>query len=223
MNKKPIFFEDNWASRTAQLLQSEVEDVHLSKNKCSVMLTGGVSAKMLYLAWAELSSFARSKRIDFYLGDERYLPINDSGSNCGMVLRTLLKNKSINHVMYPMRVDLLSHIEVADDYNSILPKKIDILILTAGDDGHIASLFIDSPALHERGRSVVAVNSPKPPFLRITITPEVIMNAMKVYVLAPGVKKALVYKRALESPSKYKEFPVRLVIEKAVWLLDTRV
>lgn len=223
MQKKQIYFEGNWASSAAQMLQGNVEDVHLLKNTCSVMLTGGDSAKRLYLAWAEIPSFARSKRIDFYLGDERYLPINDLRSNCGMVLRTLLKNKSINHFMHPMKVDLLSHEEVAEDYESILPKKIDILILTAGDDGHIASLFIDSPVLHECDRGVVAVTAPKPPFLRVTITPDVIKRAKKVYVLAPGVNKALVYKKALEFPSRYEELPVRLVIEKGVWLLDTKV
>jgi 6-phosphogluconolactonase len=95
---------------------------------------------------------------------------------------------------------------------------LDVLLLGMGPDGHTASLFPGSAALGE-SRRVVRVASPKPPPVRLTITPLVIAAARRVAVLATGAEKADAVRRALEGPPAVREVPVQLAA-RGVWFLD---
>ena len=67
----------------------------------------------------------------------------------------------------------------------------DLLLLGVGPDGHIASLFPDRPAVYETERTVVAVRgAPKPPPIRLTMTPPVISGAKDVWLVVSGADKA---------------------------------
>src|SRR5256884_3659699 len=107
----------------------------------------------------------------------------------------------------------------AADYGRALPAALDVLVLGMGSDGHTASLFPGSPAVLERRRRVMLVESPKPPRQRITITPPVIAAARQVVVLVTGRDKAPAVARALDgdapSPS---EVPAVLPPHRA-WVL----
>ncbi len=67
---------------------------------------------------------------------------------------------------------------------------IDVLLLGVGGEGHIASIFPESPAAYEE-RTVVAVRGcPKPPPTRITLTFPAITSADEVWLVAAGAAKA---------------------------------
>src|SRR5207244_12384316 len=70
---------------------------------------------------------------------------------------------------------------------------------------HTASLFPGSPAVLERRRRVMLVESPKAPRQRITITPPVIAAARQVVVLVTGRDKAPAVARALRSEEHTSE------------------
>jgi 6-phosphogluconolactonase len=55
------------------------------------MLTGGNTAKQLYLYWTDANHWNHSK-IKYYFGDERSVPPDHQESNYGMVRRTLFPN-----------------------------------------------------------------------------------------------------------------------------------
>ena len=59
----------------------------------------------------------------------------------------------------------------ARSYEQAFPEFIDVLLLSVGQDGHIASLFPGDLALLETTRSVVSIVGPKQPPERLTITP----------------------------------------------------
>ena len=107
---------------------------------------------------------------------------------------------------------------MATRYAKLLPDQLDVLLLSIGDDGHIASLFPKSVALKEKQLAVVCVTSPKPPLQRITITPVIISRAKSVIVFAVGAKKVLIFERLLKSPNNITELPARLVLN-ADWLI----
>ena len=107
----------------------------------------------------------------------------------------------------------------AERYAALLPERIDILLLGVGEDGHIASLFPNSPILQETKQRVVMVVGPKAPYSRITITPSVITDAGALFVLAPGLAKSKVLIQALQHPEDFYSFPVRLAL-RGTWLLD---
>ena len=84
-----------------------------------------------------------------------------------------------------------------DHYSALFPDSLDVLLLSMGEDGHIASLFPYSHALLETERKVMPVIGPKTPFQRLTITPPVIKAAKQVYVLAIGDEKKTQIRRSI--------------------------
>lgn len=101
---------------------------------------------------------------------------------------------------------------------------IDLVLLGAGPDGHVASLFPNrSETAVTEGWVLPVSNSPKPPSDRITLTLPVLNAAQQVAVVALGKGKAEVVQRALEVQSLPGALPVQMVQPtsgKLTWLLD---
>jgi len=105
-------------------------------------------------------------------------------------------------------------------YGQELPAALDVLVLGLGTDGHTASLFPGSPAVLERRRRVMVVESPKPPRQRITITPPVIAAARQVVVLVTGRDKAPAVARALDGDAPSPSEIPAVLARHGVWFLD---
>jgi 6-phosphogluconolactonase len=215
------FVPEGWPISAAMQIQRHINVVLRDQDECSVMLTGGRSAERLYVAWHRLPGFHMMTGVRFFFGDERCVPPHDPESNYGMVMRTLF-TQGVPEGCSVCRIeaDQPDRDAAAWCYEDILPDNVDVMLLGAGDDGHIASLFPASPALQEKNRRVVPVSGPKPPCDRLTITPPVISQARYVFVLAPGSAKAKVLSDALEDPDDFNTLPARLVLN-ATWLLDS--
>ena len=78
----------------------------------------------------------------------------------------------------------------------------DILMLGVGPEGHVASIFPESPAAHATGSVVAVRNSPKPPPTRVSLTFSAIQAAREVWVLASGAEKADAVAQALSGVSQ---------------------
>jgi len=210
-----------WPSTAATLIMAAIAKTCQARGTCSVMLTGGRSAAQLYEAWAGLPEFGQLRDVHFYFGDERCVPPDHPESNYGLAMRTLFK-----HGVPPtckvtrMAAEQADREAAAAVYETQLPGNLDVLLLSVGEDGHIASLFPHSPALLETRRRVVPVSTPKPPLERLTVTPLVIAQADQVFVMAVGPAKAAVYRQAQTEPQDIAALPARLVLN-AIWLLDT--
>lgn len=172
------------------MIQDRVNSVLLEHGQCTVVLTGGRSAERLYTSWARLPEFSQTSGIRFYFGDERCVPPDHLESNYAMVMRSLFNRGVPNSCsVFRMEAEDSDREAAAQRYAEALPEKVDVLLLGVGEDGHIASLFPGSTALHEVGRRVLPVSGPKPSFERLTITPSVIAQARSVFVLAAGTAK----------------------------------
>ncbi len=75
---------------------------------------------------------------------------------------------------------------------------LDLVLLGLGADGHTASLFPNSEALHESDRLAVAVE--RPDVARVTLTPPALRAARDVVFLAVGAEKADAAERAFGAP-----------------------
>ncbi|MDO8313512.1 MAG: 6-phosphogluconolactonase [Sideroxyarcus sp.] len=210
-----------WPMQSARLIQGSINAVLFERGQCSVMLTGGRSAERLYTAWAGLPAFLQMTGVQFYFGDERFVPPDHPESNYGMAMRTLFnQGVPLGCSVFRMEADDPNHEAAALRYEVGLPDKVDVLLLGVGEDGHIASLFPGSVVLKEVHRRVVSVTGPKPPHERLTITPPVIAQARSVFVLATGAAKAQILVKALQKAGDFDTIPARLVLN-ATWLLDT--
>ena len=188
----------------------------------SIMLTGGRAAKKLY---NRLSSekFFLDYTVGFYFGDERCVPPEDLESNYGMVMNTLFSSgvpENCNvHRMAGEAVDVERE---ALRYESLLPKTLNIIILSVGEDGHIASIFPGSHVITEETASISHITAPKAPVNRITITPKILKSANKIIVLACGAVKGKVVARALNQPKHSDKLPIAIIIgmPQATIILD---
>lgn len=186
-----------------------------------IMLTGGRGAKHLYKAWNEAGIFDENPvSVEYYLTDERCVPANDPENNYHLIKQVLFPNRRPRgSVFHRMISDTLNPSDEADRYGELLPGALDFMLLSMGEDGHIASLFPHSHAIKEANRKVVSILGPKAPFKRMTITPGVIKNAKQVFVLALGKEKRDMYKIALREPENYEAIPARLVLDRT-WIFE---
>ncbi|HEU5262677.1 MAG TPA: 6-phosphogluconolactonase [Gemmatimonadales bacterium] len=212
------------ARATAAWLVATIRQAILQRGRCTVGLAGGVTPGPIYgeLTTPSLAQDIDWTRVDVYFGDERAVPPHHPDSNYRMVRERLLAHVPIPATMvHRMEAERPDLDVAAAEYDRALPPRLDVLLLGMGPDGHTASLFPRSPALAERERRVVPVHSPKPPSLRLTITPPVIAAARSVAVVAVGEEKAAMTARALAGPFAPQDVPAQLA-RHGTWFLDPR-
>ncbi|EFV13253.1 6-phosphogluconolactonase [Segniliparus rugosus] len=194
------------------------------RGSASVVLTGGGAGIGLLkaLRGADLAW----DKIDFYWGDERWVPAGHPERNDGQAFEALLDHVPAD----PARVFRMgapgggwaTPEAAAEAYAEILPEGFDLHLLGMGEEGHINSVFPDTPAVREQAKPVLAVlDSPKPPPERITLTLPAIHRAREVWLLVSGAGKAAAAKAALggaapvDVPSSGAQGS-----ERTVWFLD---
>jgi 6-phosphogluconolactonase len=158
--------------------------------------------------------------LEFYFGDERCVSPTDPDSNYQMVRESLFARAPIAPgQVNRIEAERADRDQAAAEYEAKLPKRLDLLLLGMGTDGHTASLFPGSSVLDEKERRILVVSGPKPPLWRITITPPVIASARQILVLVSGGDKALMVARALREPRNPKKIPIQLALQ-GTWILD---
>ena len=101
--------------------------------------------------------------------------------------------------------------------------EFDCMFLGLGENGHTASLFPGSEALHESRRLVLAPWVEKFHAYRITLTPPILNNASSVIFLVSGQEKAETVQAILQADPLSKRYPAQLICPaqgRLLWLLD---
>jgi 6-phosphogluconolactonase len=204
------------AATAAARLMVKLVDVQNTRQVASVVLTGGRTgiAVLEQLNRSLARDAVDWSRVDFYWGDERFLPPGDPERNDTQAFDALL-----NHV--PVAPERVHRMPAADERWAARPEaaaeayaqelaartgpkdhgavpRFDVCLLGVGEEGHTASIFPSSPAVYETERTVVAVhNSPKPPPTRISLTLPAIRRSSEVWMLTTGEAKAAVVAMAL--------------------------
>ncbi|HEY3246239.1 MAG TPA: 6-phosphogluconolactonase, partial [Phycisphaerae bacterium] len=124
----------------------------------NVCLSGGSTPKAVYelLAAAPRVEQVPWHKVRFYFGDERCVPPDHPDSNYGLARRALLDHvRHCANCVYRMEGERDPQ-AAAIDYGRLLVEKFgkgwprfDLVFLGMGDDGHTASLFPGTAALHE--------------------------------------------------------------------------
>lgn len=210
---KHFVFVKNWSKNSASFILDEIKKVISENSKCNIIVTGGSSAKRVYLSLGKFKNFQKMKNIFFYLSDERCVSLTSKFCNYKMIKKSLLKNNK--NKFYKINSNILLN----GNYEKLLKKKINILLISVGSDGHIASIFDNSSMLKKNNNALARVKCKKKPSWRITITPKIISLVEKIIVLAPGKKKFLIFKQIKEKKKNFHLLPAAL-LRKGTWLLD---
>ena len=152
------------------------------------------------------------------MGDERCVAINNEESNYNVIKLLFGKHISLRKLSV-LKGSAKDPKREAIRYDLLLPESVDVVFLSVGEDGHIASLFPFSEAFNSDLKIQHISDAPKFPAERLTITPKVLTQAKNVIVFATGAEKGRVLAKSLNDPFNFGELPVRLTIGKT-WVLD---
>lgn len=213
------------ASRAAQYFVEMAGEAVEAFGRARIALSGGSTPKAAFELLADPNQPWRGRMpwemLDIYWVDERCVPPADADSNYRMTREALL-----DHV--PLRPEQIHRIEgelepeaAAARYESVLRSnfplqrgegpRFDLVALGIGEDGHTASLFPNTAAVHELDRLAVANRVPQRDAWRITLTWPVINHARSVFFLAAGEGKAAILKEVLTGPHDPERLPSQLI------------
>lgn len=202
MNGKLIIFDN--ASEVARAAADRLIEIAREaigeRGRFAVALAGGSTPKRAYelLASDDFKDRLDWSKVHIFFGDERCVPPDDAESNYRMVNEAMLSHIAIPpeniHRMQGMG-DAVANARLYEDelrtyFNDAEWPAFDLVLLGMGDDGHTASLFPGSPALHEQEAWVAANWVEKFRAYRITLTAPAINHAAHVIFLVTGESKA---------------------------------
>ncbi|RBY86695.1 6-phosphogluconolactonase [Blastococcus sp. TBT05-19] len=229
---------DRLAHSVAEALVARLAAAQAVHGTASVVLTGGgigiaVLERVAGLVAEPVREVVDWSAVDFWWGDERFVPAGSDERNERQARKALLDALDLPdfrmHVM-PASDAGMTPEEAAEDYVGELREyaaegrdlpRFDVLLLGMGPEGHTASIFPGSPAATDE-RPVVAVRDcPKPPPTRISLGFGAIRSAEEVWLLVSGEEKAPAVARALAGASPV-ELPAAGVhgTRATRWLLD---
>lgn len=200
----------------------------------SVVLTGGSIAERVHRAVLEAPErdAVDWSRVEFWFGDERFVPGGDPERNAHQARDAFLSALPVDpgqvHEMpasdgrYGEDVDAAAR-AYADELERVLgpAPRFDVLMLGVGPDGHCASLFPHHDGLDAEGLVVAVRDSPKPPPTRISLTMPLLGRADEVWFVASGNGKARAVRAALDGADVH-EVPAAgpKGLRRTAWLLD---
>ena len=225
------------AEAVAARLLTRLVDAQAVRGQASVVLTGGG------VGIAALEAVRRSparhavdwRQVDVWWGDERFVPANDPERNERQAREALLDHLELDASrVHPMGAaggldgddaDAAAA-RYADELRAAAPPDhdvppFDVLLLGLGPEGHVASIFPESPAAHD-DRLVVGVHGcPKPPPTRVSLGFSALNAAREVWFVVAGEGKAGAVTMALSGAGRV-QLPAAGVsgTRATLWLLD---
>jgi 6-phosphogluconolactonase len=160
-------------------------------------------------------------KLELYWVDERCVPPDNAESNYRMTNEAMLsKVPLVAERIHRMEGELAPEVAAAR-YESTIRNSFklegaetptfDLVLLGMGDDGHTASLFPHTEALHEMSHIVVPNHVPQKDTWRITLTWPVINQAREVAFLIEGAGKTQVLHDVFLGPYQPEVHPSQLI------------
>jgi len=204
----------------------------------TVALSGGSTPKTMHTILAERSAknpkLVDWSRVHIFFGDERHVPPDHADSNYRMAKETLLSKVPIPAAnVHRIQTENPDAAKAAEQYDRELVKvfqlngedqmpRLDLIFLGMGPDGHTASLFPGTTAVHELKKRVVANWVPKFNTWRVTFTRPVINQAECVLLMVAGKDKTEAFAEVMGqgSPDVYPVKYVQPTHGELIWLVD---
>lgn len=196
----------------------------------SVALSGGSTPKAVFalLTKSPYAAKINWSLVHLFWSDERAVDPDHPDSNFRMAMEAGFSKVAIpaSHIHRMVaEQDIEINAELYETYlrTHLHGKGLDLVLLGMGEDGHTASLFPETEALHVKDRWVVANHVPQKNTWRMTLTFPCINASRHIAIYVLGESKQEMLKQIFTS--KKPVFPVELVgtVEhKAVWIADKK-
>ncbi len=199
---------EDLATATAARIATTVAQLQAEFGSASIVLTGGRIAGGLMFALADpiIADSIDWSRLDLWWGDERYLRAgdperNDHLADTRLLPQVTIPEERIHRVLGPEASESAEDAArtYAQEIESAATSRardgrpaFDIVLLSIGPDGHVASLFPETASLRSDAITLVIHDSPKPPPVRVTLGYTALNDCTESWLLASGGEKAAV-------------------------------
>lgn len=213
------------AQRAAQEFVALTEQAVAARGRARIAISGGSTPKATFQLLGSPAQPWRARmpwdRTELFWVDERCVPPDHPDSNYRMTREALLDRAPLRPEQIHRMEGELDPEEGAARYESGLRNTFrlegaetpvfDLIQLGMGPDGHTASLFPHTAALHELGRLSVANHVQNKDAWRITLTWPVINHARNVFFLIGGADKAAILREVFLGPRDVERLPSQLI------------
>lgn len=205
------------AQKSCEIIKLAADTAIEANGVFRIVLAGGTTPGHVYQILAK-ESYDWSQW-EFYLGDERCLPVDSSERNSQMAMKTWLDNIDVPaDNIYFIPAELGAN-QAAKQYAEAITSKLpfDMVLLGMGEDGHTASLFPGH--IHNEDELTHAVfNSPKPPSDRVSLSASCLSNSQQVLMIVTGAGK----KESVDAWKNNESLPIAQIsaLKKLTVILD---
>ena len=196
-----------------------------TRGRARIAISGGATPKAAFALLADPAKPWRARmpwdKLDLYWVDERCVPPDHADSNYRMTREAMLDHVPLEPERIHRMEGELEPAAGAARYESELRNsfrlegaetpRFDLIALGMGPDGHTASLFPHTEAIHEMGRLVTANHVQNKDAWRITLTWPVINQGASVFFLIGGADKAAVLSEVFTGPRDPERLPSQLI------------
>ncbi|PRX32458.1 6-phosphogluconolactonase [Orenia metallireducens] len=215
-----------------QVAQKIVEGIKKLLQEKDYLVLGIVGGSSVAGVFSYLKEYSINwNKVHIFMADERLVPLDSDESNYKLAKEAFLDEllasgelaeENLHPFVYKSNqgdYGLNSYIEELNRYGG----RMDMLLLSAGEDGHTASLFPNHPSIKQEDKSYILVdNSPKPPVKRISASKNLLLKAKESFLLFFGEQKVDAYRKFSDDNISIKECPSKLVksIDKSYVFID---
>ncbi len=220
-----------WVDQAGALAMDTMRTVVERTGRCRVALSGGSTPGRVFSWFAERLPPELEAKLWVTWADERVLPrVGSEPGWHGLDARVSAKQAFELWLdgsrIPPEQILMLSERGELEEELSEVRRRfaqefsggIDVALLGAGGDGHIASLF-PGRGWEGEGGVIIVRESPKPPPVRVSLTMSVLSEAIR-FVWAKGEGKAGAFEAANRGGSGTPLEAVTRAPGRCVWVLD---
>jgi 6-phosphogluconolactonase len=207
--------------KSASLLCEKSEALLRQKEYILWALPGGRSVTGIFDVLARQEDFDWS-RIHFYLADERLVPTYDENSNFRVIKERLLDPLLAVRKIKRTNIHAFKHSPGSPDSGLDAYKKelvrmgkyFDIILLSSGEDGHIAGLFPGHSTIYDDSEYFIRTfDSPKSPPERMSSSRRLVAASDTIILLFYGAEKKEAFRKFMDPDQTVAGCPARLALE----------
>lgn len=208
---------DRYAS---DIIENHVRTLLEKQGSVVFGITGGRSVSGIFEQLTEKS--IPWDRVHIFMVDERIVSLNDKNSNFNLAneyfIKPLINSNALpKENVHPFIMDASKGDLGLSQYEQLFIQnggRLDLALMSAGEDGHVASLFPNHHSIKNETRFFLRVhNSPKLPKRRITMSRSLLSSAQCGIILFFGKEKRKAYNLFTSDETDIISCPAKLALQ----------
>jgi len=204
--------------QAAEIIAQKLNELASKKEHVVFGICGGTSVKGIFSHL--LNKEIQWNKIHIFMVDERCVSLNSLESNYKLAYDTFIHRlieqyKLPQENAHPFIYDSTNAYSGLKKYENIIAKfnrKFDLILLSAGEDGHVAALYPNHRSISNESTTFFMMNdSPKPPKDRMTSSRKLLQTAQVAILLFFGQGKQQAFEKFNNSTTQVKDCPAKLI------------